>query len=128
MRYRTMERYRRAAMLLRAKGLQATPQALAKTLRISEKHVHDMLNRWPELRDYAGIVRTRESKQRRYEAVVTSLEARGLVVTAAAVAKELEMTISGVYKQASRYSQKAKAPSSRVAALKRRNIDEQQLA
>lgn len=122
MRYKTMERYRRAAALLRSHGLEATPKALAKKLGLSPKHMHDMLNKYPELRTYAGIVRDMDSRKRRYEAVIALLEKEGRAVTAAAVAHELDMTISGVYRYEARLFQRrehelAKQLSSRSRAL-----------
>jgi len=114
-----MERYRRAAAQLRSKGLQATPTALAKMLRVKPKHMHNMLNAWPELREYAGIVRSLQSKRERYEAVITSLVDRGQPITASAVAQELEMTLSGVYRYAARHAEKTKMPlKGRATALK----------
>jgi transposase len=119
MRYKTLERYRKAAALLRKQGLVATPSALAKKLGVSPKHMHDMLNRWPELRTYAGIVRSRESKKERYDAIIRSLTERGMPVTASKVAEELDISLSSTYRYIARNVDAADTPiTPRALALK----------
>lgn len=97
-RYATLERYRKAAHALRRKGLQPTATAVAKQLGISNRHIHNMLNKWLELKGYAGIVTSRAANIKKYEDAIHALLARGHLVTARAVADELGIRRSGAHK------------------------------
>ena len=119
MRYSIMERYRKAAVRLRKQGLLPTPKAVANRLRVSQKHMHDMLNKWPELRGYAGIVSDRKSRRIKYLEAIHLLVEQGHEPTAARIAEELDMRISGVLKFHERSALDLQKPLSRREAVQK---------
>lgn len=97
-----MEKYRRAAVQLRAEGIAPTVENIAQRAKVRGKHFRALLSMWPDLRNYVGVVSTTRARRGRYETIIADLESRGMLVEARKVADELEISVSSLYKYAAR--------------------------
>lgn len=114
MRYKTMEKYRRAAVKVRASGLAPTVNNIARQAKVQAKHFRALLSKWPDLRQYVGIISSARARRARYETIISDLEKQGMPIAARAVADELEISLSALYRYSAR---NCKGEDSRLCSI-----------